>query len=242
MGDAREAEKNGLYADMAKKRDMEFGAIVLYTYRYGGFHSSALTFINGMAKAVDPATCLMSPSRWKQELMENIAIAVQRRNADIMISAAQRQRDTVWVRRRRPSTVPRHSSRSSGRGRRGVRGGGGTSGEQRQLLRDSGRAMACVARMIGLSNTESDDACRRLGCDAAESVADTEVEDEDVSPSSPSFIPETPLRKADGQRREEEVSASQREEKADRDANVCSDVLDGPVMVRSSALRSIPVR
>ena len=54
MGDAREAEKDSLYADMAKECAIEFGAIVLYTY--GGFHASALTFIQRMAKAVDPAT------------------------------------------------------------------------------------------------------------------------------------------------------------------------------------------
>ena len=35
VGDAREAEKNDLYADMAKECAMEFCAIVLYTY--GGF-------------------------------------------------------------------------------------------------------------------------------------------------------------------------------------------------------------
>ena len=42
-------------------------------------------------------------------------------------------------------------------------------------LRTPDLTRACVARMIGLSNTESDDACRRLGYAAAESDADTEV-------------------------------------------------------------------
>ena len=74
VGDAREAEKNDLYADMAQECEMRFGAIVLYTY--GGFHRSALQFISQMAKAVDPATCLTSPSRWKQELMEHMAICL----------------------------------------------------------------------------------------------------------------------------------------------------------------------
>lgn len=159
--------------------------------------------------------------------MAEIAIALQRGNADIMISAAQRQRGKARVRRRRPSTVSRHSSRSNGGGGRGVRGGGGASAEQRQLLPDSGRAMACVARLIGFSDSEPDVACRLLGCAAVDSDADTEVEDEDDSPSMPSFIPETPLREAGGQRREEEVSASQREEKADWDASVCADAVGG---------------
>jgi hypothetical protein len=54
VGDVREAGKDGLYANMAADCDMEFCAIVLYTY--GGFHASALKFIARMAKAVDPAT------------------------------------------------------------------------------------------------------------------------------------------------------------------------------------------
>ena len=103
VGDAREAEKNHLYADMAQQREMQFGAIVLYTY--GGFHSSALRFISQMAKAVDPATCLTSPAQWKQELMQQIAVAVQRGNANIMIRAAQPQRGRLWSLRRRPGAL-----------------------------------------------------------------------------------------------------------------------------------------
>ena len=227
MGDAREAEKNGLYADMAEACDMEFGAIVLYTY--GGFHASALTFIRRMAKAVDPATCLTSPSRWRRELMEQMAIAVQRGNADIMITAAQRLRGKAWVRRRQLYSASRHSSepsRSSGRGRWEARGGRGRAAEaeerRQHLLPDSGRAMACVARLLGLSDQEA--ACRGLGCPVVDSDAATEVEDEDGSPSSPSIIPETPPRRNSGQQTGEEVSTSQRGEK-DCDENVCANAV-----------------
>ena len=52
MGDAREAQKNALYADMAKECAMEFGAIVLYTY--GGFHASALSFIARWPRRLTP--------------------------------------------------------------------------------------------------------------------------------------------------------------------------------------------
>jgi hypothetical protein len=74
VGDSRQAEKDDLYADMAEQIDMKFGAFVLYTY--GGFHKSALSFIKQLGGAVDPATCLTSFTRWKQDLMEHIAIVV----------------------------------------------------------------------------------------------------------------------------------------------------------------------
>jgi hypothetical protein len=72
VGDARETEKDNLYADMAEQLDMKFGAFVLYTY--GGFHRSALSFIKRMGSAVEPATCLTSFTQWKQDLMERVAI------------------------------------------------------------------------------------------------------------------------------------------------------------------------
>src|ERR1700754_1441334 len=108
VGAAREAEKDASYAAMAEDCGMEFCAFVLYTY--GGFHQSALSFIRRMAKAVDPATCLTSPTQWRQELMEQIAIAVQRGNADIMIQAAQRDRGGRWRRRRRRTPARRTAS------------------------------------------------------------------------------------------------------------------------------------
>jgi len=181
VGDAREAEKNDLYADMAQQCEMEFGALVLYTY--GGFHSSALKFISQMAKAVDPATCLTSPSQWKRELMEQIAIAVQRGNANIMIRAAQQQRGRLWGRRRRPNAVTSLSSRSHGRGRGSAQDA--TEGEGRQPW--SKWAMTHVARLIGIPIAEV--GCRDRHGSAIDSDAATEVEGWEVSSSTPSVIP-----------------------------------------------------
>ncbi len=72
VGDARQAEKDESYADMAEAIEMKFRAFVLYTY--GGFHSSAISFIQHMGRAVDPATCLTSSTQWKEDLKERIAI------------------------------------------------------------------------------------------------------------------------------------------------------------------------
>jgi hypothetical protein len=93
VGDQREAEKNESYLDMADSNDMEFIPFVLYTY--GGFHSSALAVVNKMVAALEPARCLLSASQWKHQLMATIAIAVQRGNAEIMIQASQRLRETA---------------------------------------------------------------------------------------------------------------------------------------------------
>ena len=88
--------------------------------------------------------------------------------------------------------------------------------------------MACVARLIGLpEEAGQEDDCRSLGCVVVDSEADTEVEDEDGSPSSPSFIPETPLRIVSGQQGEENVSALQGEEMEDCSAGVCEEACDG---------------
>jgi hypothetical protein len=93
VGDKREADKNESYLDMADSNDMEFIPFVLYTY--GGFHSSALAVVNKMVATLEPARCLLSASQWKHQLMATIAIAVQRGNADIMIKASQRLRETA---------------------------------------------------------------------------------------------------------------------------------------------------
>ena len=93
VGDRREADKNESYVDMARNNDMEFIPFVLYTY--GGFHSSALAVVSKMVAALEPARCLLSASQWKHQLMASIAIAVQRGNAEIMIHASQRLRETA---------------------------------------------------------------------------------------------------------------------------------------------------
>jgi hypothetical protein len=114
VGDEREIEKNSNYSVMAQAIDMEFIPFVLYTY--GGFHSSALKVLRKMAESLDPACCLLSRAEWKRMLMQHIAIAVQRGNADIMIQASQRSRDALLgrpVRTRRPvRSQPIDSDRS----------------------------------------------------------------------------------------------------------------------------------
>jgi hypothetical protein len=90
-GNRKEAQKNNKYQPMAKALDMRFIACVLYTY--GGFHSSALRLIKKLTAAVDPATSLISPADFKAQLKRQIAIAVQRGNANIMMQANQRHRD-----------------------------------------------------------------------------------------------------------------------------------------------------
>src|ERR1700761_4624369 len=72
---------------------MEFLHIVLYTY--GGFHRTATKFIKSLVDSLDPATSLVSRSEFKQALKEHIAIALQRGNAELMIRASQRQRDSA---------------------------------------------------------------------------------------------------------------------------------------------------
>ena len=83
VGDRQEAEKEEKYNEMARAIDMEFNAIVLYTY--GGLHRSALKYIDALAAALDPAICLLSRDEFKRSLKQHIAIAVQRGTADIMI-------------------------------------------------------------------------------------------------------------------------------------------------------------
>jgi hypothetical protein len=110
VGDKADAFKQSKYADKAAEIDMDFGSIVLYTY--GGFHRSALSFINKLADSVDTATCLLSRVDFKKSLLQHIAIAMQRGNADIMIQDSQRQRESLlgrsihrWQARTRPPAV-----------------------------------------------------------------------------------------------------------------------------------------
>ena len=221
VGDAREAEKNHLYADMAQQREMQFGAIVLYTY--GGFHSSALRFISQMAKAVDPATCLTSPAQWKQELMQQIAVAVQRGNANIMIRAAQPQRGRLWSLRRRQGALPSHPFRSHGRGRESGR----DAAEDDSPQLSSSRATAYVARLIGLPMSTSEAGCDDRRGSAVDNTAETQVDEweSDESPSMPSVVPETPPSDHGGQQAEEEVSVEQRRGIVEGAAGVCGDAV-----------------
>jgi hypothetical protein len=96
VGDQREASKVKTYQPIAQAQDMCFIAFVLYTY--GGFHTSALKFIKELTLAVDPAISLISPADFKDQLKKQIAIAVQRGNANIMIQASQRHREKAMAR------------------------------------------------------------------------------------------------------------------------------------------------
>ena len=100
-------------------------------------------------------------------------IAVQRGNADIMIQAAQRARGKRWSRQRRHRPVARRIPHSRSRGREGNLDV--VEGERRQ--RDS-RALACVARLIGLSYSAT--ACLEPSCNDADSEAETELAEDDA--------------------------------------------------------------
>ncbi len=99
VGDARCAEKDSHYAPMADALGVRFAPFVLYTY--GGFHKSALSVIEQLGAAYDPAVALVSLSAWKQELKDRIAMCVQRHTANIVIEDARRARAAGFARRRR---------------------------------------------------------------------------------------------------------------------------------------------
>jgi hypothetical protein len=211
VGDSRQAEKDDLYAPMAAALGMQFSAIVLYTY--GGFHHTALSFIRQLGRALDPATCLVSHTKWKKDLMEHIAVAVQRGNADIMIQHTVRLRGMAWpIRRPARSSRGRPPRVRCGRGRTGRRDAkvcavGGVAGD---------RAAALAARLITPpsprtplfvpSCTVAQDPNVVVGCDA-DSDADTVVQtaslldqmqvETEVGVPSPScsveFVPKSPL-------------------------------------------------
>jgi hypothetical protein len=61
-----------------------------------------------MASALDEQACLLSKAEWKKQLLEHIAIAVQRGNADIMLRDAQRKRGRCEFRVIRGGKVPPH--------------------------------------------------------------------------------------------------------------------------------------
>ena len=99
VGDARCAEKDGHYVPMADALGVRFAPFVLYTY--GGFHKSALSVIEQVGAAYDPAVALVSLSAWKQELKDRIAVCVQRHTANIVIEDAGRARAAGVARHRR---------------------------------------------------------------------------------------------------------------------------------------------
>jgi hypothetical protein len=125
VGDARAVEKDGTYAPMAEALGVQFSPCVLYTY--GGFHKSALSCIDRLGAAHDPAVALVSLAAWKDELKNRIAVSVQRHTADIVIDDARRARVAGMARGRRRARRsgarrrPRLSARLQPLRQRGVR-------------------------------------------------------------------------------------------------------------------------
>ena len=121
---------------------------------------------------------------------KQIAVAVQRGNADIMILDSSRRRGRPWPRRRRAGIVPRRTAtpRSRGRVRRSL---GSTTGNGHQGTQDDDAQarVARITRMIGLLDPRA--TCLRHSSEA-DSDAETEVACEDTPSSLPSIIPETP--------------------------------------------------
>ena len=105
VGDQRDAVKHAKYYGIAARHDMKFAGFVMYTL--GGWHKSAIGVLNAMRQAVEPVYCLLSPLDWANQLKDHIAIAVQRGNADIMVTAAMRDRQ--YERHGRPRSRPVHA-------------------------------------------------------------------------------------------------------------------------------------
>jgi hypothetical protein len=213
VGDEREAEKDRTYAPMTEALAMEFSAFVLYTY--GGFHESALSSIRKLGQALDPATCLISHTKWKQALMEHIAVAVQRGNAEIMIRHSARLRGMTWPTRRRARSIRRYggsSSIGSGNGRGGR--SKGKAGVESSVA--GARAGALAARLtppssVGeLSSAAAGGAAHRVdGAADCEVDSDADTVQQETSPleqmrvdteaevslpsSSVEMVPDSPL-------------------------------------------------
>lgn len=149
VGDARCVEKDGKYAPMvealrADGLSVEFSPFVLYTY--GGFHKSALSFIDKLGAAHDPAVALVSLSAWKEELKDRIAIYVQRNTANILIDDARSARMASIARRRRGARRPRVRRRP----RSSVQPSRRYFAEQ-EMCEAGGRAVSLCAPLLSLS-------------------------------------------------------------------------------------------
>ena len=89
-GDDRATVKSDKYASMAESNDMQFGSFVLLAT--GGWDGSAKKVLRKLMAAVEPAYCLLSRRDWTDQLTRQIAVAIQRGNAAIMINAGHRDR------------------------------------------------------------------------------------------------------------------------------------------------------
>jgi len=108
-GDDRATVKSDKYASIAESNDMQFDPFVLLTS--GGWDDSAKRVLRKLMAAVEPAYCLLSRRDWTDQLTQQIAVAIQRGNAAIMINAAHRDRQYAVhgrpsARRPRVRTLP----------------------------------------------------------------------------------------------------------------------------------------
>ena len=149
VGDARCVEKDGIYGPMAEALradglSVEFAPFVLYTY--GGFHKSALSLIDKLGAAHDPAVALVSLSAWKEELKDRIAICMQRGTAKILVDDAQRARMASVARRLRGARRSRARRRRPGSS---VQPSRRQFAEQQNLMCEAGeRAVSLCAPLL----------------------------------------------------------------------------------------------
>jgi hypothetical protein len=114
LGDDRGTRKSLKYDAIATSNAMQFTPFVIFTY--GGWHTSAESVLRKLVAALEPGYCLLSRRDWKDQLTQQIAVAVQRGNANIMINAAHRDQQCARHGRSRPrnprsrTLLPRSSS------------------------------------------------------------------------------------------------------------------------------------
>jgi hypothetical protein len=100
LGDDRGARKSLKYDGIAASNAMQFSPFILYTF--GGWDKSAMAVLRKLVAALEPGYCLLSRRDWIDQLTQQIAIAVQRGNAAIMINAAHRDQQCARHGRSRP--------------------------------------------------------------------------------------------------------------------------------------------
>ena len=118
VGDARDSEKTEKYKDLTEALDAEFTSFVLYTF--GGWHASALSVVNQLGAAADPAVALVSLSAWKEDIKNRIAVCVQRGTADIVLEDARHARMAEIARRLRGAAFRKASRKAAVRARRSL--------------------------------------------------------------------------------------------------------------------------
>jgi hypothetical protein len=199
LGDARAAEKHATYAPMAAALEAVFAPFVLYTH--GGFHKSALSFIDTLGAAYDPAVALVSLSAWKDELKDRIAVCVQRHTANIMIDDARRARVAGLPGRRRGGRKSRARRRPSAlvasSRRRYVAaerpdGVGGRAASLCAALFSSPSSSSASAEVPSPMSVGSEAATERMSASPVSSVSFVPATVLTASVEAVSFVPGTP--------------------------------------------------